>query len=214
MEQIKLDAFLRELLEGKLMKAIAHATVSLAIGLPLYVAFSSVEAYVFCVLTGVFLDVDHFIDYLLWSKDRNLKKFFILGPDYSDDPHPTDKFLHSIDLFSIFVIPIMLYQPILSIGIIAGFAGHIALDLTGFGFGPFYFFFSYRVVVGKRKILSLREAILKKDGFRCKDCGATDNLHIHRDIKLGHLNGWDRVEEWTTVCERCHIQRHKTGMFF
>lgn len=196
------------------MKVVVHVAVSLVIGIPLYFAFPSVDTYVFCFLTGVFLDVDHFIDYLWWSKDKSLKKFFILGPSYFDDPHSTDRFLHSIDLFSLFAVPIMLLQPALGIGIIVGFASHIVLDFVGFGFSLFYFFFLYRFVFGKRKILSLREAVLKKDRFRCRDCGVTGNLQIHRDIKLVRLNGWDRVEEWTTVCEQCHMQRHQTGMFY
>jgi len=196
------------------MKAIVHAIVSLVIGIPLYLAFSSIEAYIFCFLTGVFLDVDHLIDYLWWSKDKSLRMFFILGPGYFDKPHSTDKFLHSIEIFSLLVIPIILHQPTLGIGLIVGFVGHIALDFVGFGFSPFHFFLFYRAIIEKNKVLLLKEAVFKRDGYKCIGCGATSHLQIHRDIKIGRLNGWDRVDEWKTVCEQCHIGRHKTGMFY
>jgi len=197
-----------------MMKAITHAVVSLVIGIPLYLALSSFEAFIVCFLTGVFLDVDHFIDYLWRSKKRSLKKFFALGPGYFDNPHSTDKFLHSIEIFSLLIILIMLFQPILGIGIIVGFIGHIALDLVGFGFSPLHFFLLYRAIVEKKRVLALREAVLRRDGFRCRDCGATDNLQIHRGFKIGRIEGWDRVDEWTTVCEKCHVKRHGTGLFY
>ena len=196
------------------MKALVHAAVSLAIGVPLYLAFSSVEAFVLCFLTGLFLDVDHLIDYLWWSEDKNLRRFFSLGPGYFDRPHSTDKFLHSIELFSLLVIPIMLTQPIFGVGVIVGFIGHISLDFWGFGFSPFHFFLSYRAIVEKKRVISLREAILERDDFRCRNCGATGDLQIHKGIKLGRLGRWNNVDEWTTVCEPCHIQRHETGMFY
>jgi len=178
------------------------------------ILFSSFEAYIFCFLTGVFLDVDHLVDYLWWSEERSLKKFFFLGPGYFNNPHPTDRFLHSVDLFILLITPVMLYWPILGIGVIMGFIGHLILDFAGFGFSPLDFFLLYRVFVWKRKILTLREKVLRKDGFKCRDCGATSKLQIHRDTKLGRFNGWERAEEWTTVCEQCHIQRHKTGMLY
>jgi hypothetical protein len=195
------------------MKASIHAVASLGAAILLYLAFKSVEASVFCFIVGVFIDSDHFIDYLLWSDTRNLKEFFVLGPGYFEKPHLTDKFLHSIEVFSIFVIlfAVALHQPVLSIGILVGFACHIVLDFVGFGFNPLHFFLLYRAIVEKKKMIALREAVLKKDGFKCKDCEATTNLQIHRDI---HRSAWDTVNEWVTVCKECHIYRHGTGMFY
>jgi len=196
------------------MKASTHAVASLVLSFALYIAVRSVEASLFCFLAGVLLDGDHLLDYLWWSEEKKFRTFFILGPDYFDDPHSLDKLLHSVDLFAFAAIPIVLCFPFMGLGIAVGFGGHIILDIFGFGFTPLYFFLLYRVAVGKSKIVSLREAVLKKDGFKCVDCKMTDNLQIHRGLKLGRVSGWDKVEEWTTVCENCHMKKHMKGMFY
>lgn len=193
---------------------IVHAISSLLISVIMYFANLPVESCVLCLLTGVFVDIDHFIDYLLWSKDKTLKKFWILGPSHYTEIHLTDTLLHSIDLFSLLVIPFILYWPIAAIGIMTGFFSHLALDQIGFRYNPLHFFLLYRIFVEKKKERTLRDTVLKRDGFKCRDCGAMDNLQLHRNLQLLHRTSWNTIEEWTVVCEKCHMKRHGSGMFY
>jgi len=50
-----------------------------------------------------------------------------------------------------------------------------------------------------------REKVLKRDGFKCTLCGATENLHVH------HVFSYEKFEKTRidirngqTVCEDCH----------
>lgn len=193
------------------MKTIVHAVTSLLISIIMYFANLPIESCVFCFLVGVFVDVDHFLDFLLWEEDKDLKKFWILGHNYFIEVHSTDYLFHSIDLFSLLIIPFILYWPALGFGMIVGFAGHLILDQIGFHYDSFHFFLLYRIFVEKRKSLELRDAVLKRDGFKCRDCGATQKLQLHRKSRQ---KSWDTVDEWMTVCEECHMKRHGSGVFY
>jgi HNH endonuclease len=53
----------------------------------------------------------------------------------------------------------------------------------------------------------LRLEILRRDSWRCQDCGGPRNLevhHIHPRSQLGH----DHEENLITLCSDCHRNRH------
>ena len=197
--------------KGITIKSIIHGTISLILSIILFGLQFPIESCVFCFLSGVFLDIDHLLDFLLWSEDKDFRKFSILGPPYFTQTHYLDTVFHSIDLFSLLVIPLAFSFPTIIVGVIVGFSNHLLLDYLGNGFSFLHYFLLYRVLFEKRKERDLRDAIYQKDGFRCVDCGVTHKLQIHRAIIQG---SWVNITEWVTLCEDCHIKRHGSGQFY
>jgi hypothetical protein len=96
------------------------------------------------------------------------------------------------------------------IGMIVGFGSHLILDQIGYPYDSLHFFLLYRIFVEKKKVIELRDAVFRRDGFKCRNCKATNNLQIHEKNLHGlpfQKNPW-AIDEWITVCEKCHIQRH------
>lgn len=54
---------------------------------------------------------------------------------------------------------------------------------------------------------SLRQQVLRRDGWRCQLCGAISNLEVHHKEFRSHL-GEDSEENLITLCGRCHAQVH------
>lgn len=61
-----------------------------------------------------------------------------------------------------------------------------------------------------------REIILKRDGYRCRNCGATEHLHIHHTQyhffkTLGYKKEvWDYPNKYLiTLCKDCHEEGHR-----
>jgi 5-methylcytosine-specific restriction endonuclease McrA len=53
----------------------------------------------------------------------------------------------------------------------------------------------------------LRNEVLKRDGWRCQDCGATTNLQVHHIRPRSRLGG-DVMDNLITLCASCHGNRH------
>lgn len=53
----------------------------------------------------------------------------------------------------------------------------------------------------------IRPLVLERDGHRCRECGATEQLHVHhvRKWQPGDLHEQDNL---VTVCEPCHRRLH------
>lgn len=49
----------------------------------------------------------------------------------------------------------------------------------------------------------LRNAILKRDGWRCQNCGARDRLDVHHIIPRAR-GGADHERNLITLCRSCH----------
>lgn len=60
-----------------------------------------------------------------------------------------------------------------------------------------------------------REAVLKRDGFKCRRCESTKSLVVHhkdrtgRGQQNGHNNDMDNLE---TLCRKCHIAEHRAEL--
>jgi ATP-dependent DNA helicase RecQ len=54
---------------------------------------------------------------------------------------------------------------------------------------------------------SLRQQILRRDGWRCQSCGARSNLEVHHREFRSHL-GADTEENLITLCTACHARVH------
>jgi 5-methylcytosine-specific restriction endonuclease McrA len=54
---------------------------------------------------------------------------------------------------------------------------------------------------------ALRDRVLKRDAWRCQDCGSSKDLHVHHLAKRSRL-GDDALDNLMTLCASCHRQRH------
>lgn len=55
-----------------------------------------------------------------------------------------------------------------------------------------------------------RLEIMERDGFKCCDCGTTDDLHVHHIQYISGLYPWEYDDEdLITLCAKCHKKRHK-----
>ena len=54
---------------------------------------------------------------------------------------------------------------------------------------------------------SLRQQILRRDGWRCQLCGTMSNLELHHTEFRSH-SGADAEENLITLCAPCHARVH------
>jgi 5-methylcytosine-specific restriction endonuclease McrA len=54
---------------------------------------------------------------------------------------------------------------------------------------------------------SLRQQILRRDGWRCQSCGTMSNLEVHHREFRSH-SGADSEENLITLCVDCHRRAH------
>ena len=55
---------------------------------------------------------------------------------------------------------------------------------------------------------SLRQQILRRDGWRCQSCGTMTNLEVHHKQLRSH-SGCDSKENLITLCADCHRRAHE-----
>jgi 5-methylcytosine-specific restriction protein A len=55
---------------------------------------------------------------------------------------------------------------------------------------------------------SLRQQILRRDGWKCQSCGTMANLEVHHMEFRSHL-GADSGENLITLCTACHARVHR-----
>jgi 5-methylcytosine-specific restriction endonuclease McrA len=55
---------------------------------------------------------------------------------------------------------------------------------------------------------SLRQQVLRRDGWRCQSCGTMSNLEVHHREFRSH-SGCDTEENLITLCAACHARMHR-----
>lgn len=54
-----------------------------------------------------------------------------------------------------------------------------------------------------------RMEIMRRDGFRCRRCGATGNLNVHHKWYIYGRKPWQYPDRYlVTLCEKCHHREH------
>jgi 5-methylcytosine-specific restriction endonuclease McrA len=56
---------------------------------------------------------------------------------------------------------------------------------------------------------SLRQQILRRDGWRCQSYGTMSNLEVHHKEFRSH-SGADSEQNLITLCAVCHAREHRT----
>jgi len=102
---------------------------------------------VICLLVGIFIDLDHLIDFWIHSKK------FSFGEDFFDYFYKAEfrkiyVVFHSIELIPvIYILGNFLFEGIMTYAILLGFISHLFLDYIGNSKNPFSYFLFYRILV-------------------------------------------------------------------
>ena len=64
-----------------------------------------------------------------------------------------------------------------------------------------------RIKLSPAEYLSLHYQVLKRDGWRCQECGSLNNLQVHHQKPRSQL-GSDTITNLITLCALCHGKRH------
>ena len=115
-------------LKEEKIRPAAHVVVSLAISSGVFYVFNSWAAAVASFIAGVFVDLDHVLDYFLsHGINLNVKKFFAACEE--NDFKKLFLFLHSFELLAVlWVLIYVMKLDIVWIAIAVGFTHHLLLD--------------------------------------------------------------------------------------
>lgn len=68
-----------------------------------------------------------------------------------------------------------------------------------------------------------KQLVLKRDDYKCRNCGSTENLHVHHEYGYyGNLRAKIPLQNWPwrnfkqqmiTLCGSCHARRHQETHF-
>ncbi len=64
-----------------------------------------------------------------------------------------------------------------------------------------------RIKLGIRAYRRIMKRVLERDDWRCQRCGSLENLQVHHQIKRSQ-QGNDSLENFVTLCARCHMAEH------
>lgn len=198
------------------MRVIAHVVLSLLVSFLLNELLGLMPALC-AFLAGVLIDLDHVIDFFLWSKDRSLRSLLVFG-SFLCKPHPTDFFLHSYELLvPMWVLIWTTNAFLIGLGLTIGFVIHLTTDQVTnylrFGVNPLTCFLTYKMWKQKDRLeefekrMAVRKMVLKRDGYKCRICGAPAKSEIH-DNKPHHGCAEDSLDHYIAICRSCHTKKH------
>src|SRR5437868_14489407 len=127
-----------------------HLATAAALGGVAYAATGSLETAAGCFAGGFLIDVDHYLDYLLFEKQwRRPSPISFLRYYFTNRPRKLVLPLHSMELMMVLLATILVHPWPLLVGYWVGAAMHLTFDILVNGeYGltrPFAFYvFSYR----------------------------------------------------------------------
>jgi 5-methylcytosine-specific restriction endonuclease McrA len=65
-----------------------------------------------------------------------------------------------------------------------------------------------RVRLDPEQYDTLRNQVLRRDGWRCQSCGTMSNLEVHHK-QFRSLSGDDSQQNLITLCATCHAGVHR-----
>jgi hypothetical protein len=142
------------------MKPTYHVIISGGVTAVFALWVKSKTAVLACFLSGIFIDLDHHLDYFLVRKKLPLSYKKLV--DFCDkDQGPLYLFLHSYELLILMWICIYYFSlGNVWVGIAVGFTTHILCDEFANPFRPLAYFLTYRI---KHKFN--RKMLFKKEHF-------------------------------------------------
>jgi ATP-dependent DNA helicase RecQ len=70
-----------------------------------------------------------------------------------------------------------------------------------------------RLRLGPEQYDTLRNQVLRRDGWRCQSCGTMSNLEVHHE-EFRSQAGNDSEENLITLCSACHANVHEGEKVF
>lgn len=134
------------------MKVDYHIIASFAFSSCLYFYLHSFYAAVISFLAGIFIDVDHFIDYTFQYRSIDIKHFFTVFTR----PYLLINYylvFHSVEFIIIFWLVIFKFKlGLFWVSIAAGFTQHLIVDvLFNRHLMPYFYFFTARLLLKFKK---------------------------------------------------------------
>jgi hypothetical protein len=127
-----------------------HLVTAAVLSAAAYTTTGSVEAAAGCFAGGFLIDVDHYLDYLVFEKQwRRPSPFSFLRYYFSYSPQRLVLPLHSIELMTLMFVVIVLHPWPLLVGYWVGAAMHMTFDVLVNGEyalrrAVLFYFFAYR----------------------------------------------------------------------
>ncbi|WP_420264142.1 hypothetical protein [Candidatus Magnetominusculus dajiuhuensis] len=136
------------------MTTRVHACTSAALGGVIYAITNSWQEAAAALITGVFIDIDHIFDFLIFSGERLTMRNFTSWCGEMKWNRITLIF-HSYELFIVLGF-IAYYSGSETVtGILYGAVLHVLLDQTGnlrkYQFSQWFYFLAYRIIKGFKK---------------------------------------------------------------
>jgi hypothetical protein len=126
-----------------------HILTSAVLSVIIFKVTGSFSAAAVCFAAGTVIDIDHVLDYYVYSGRLSLSVSEVGGfyPRFGK----VFVFLHSYKLLlAEAVVAYLLQAQVLFIGAAVGFMGHLLLDTAGYGMKARSYFLVYRVFCGFR----------------------------------------------------------------
>lgn len=139
------------------MNTKAHIVSSTALATGIYATTSSLTMAASALLSGIFIDIDHVIDFFLFSGERFSFKGFTSWC-YEGRWNKLILMFHSYELFVLYSLLVYKYPTPLFVGILCGVGLHLTLDQLGnrhlikaFTISKWFYFFTFRAWGGFHK---------------------------------------------------------------
>lgn len=135
-----------------LIHELIHFTISLLIGLLLYRQYKDYRLIIASLIFGVFIDLDHFIDFFLnYGLNLNLTNFFV--GNYFDESGKVYVLFHGWELIPLYWLMAKFIGKKLKIkglewAISLAIFGHLIFDNLAYTHHPLAYFFTYRFLNG------------------------------------------------------------------
>jgi len=129
-----------------------HVIISFSLGALIYLFTRSIAAGVICLISGILVDVDHFIDYIFNSgiKDFSLRDMYwtcIKLPHEKESSKIKKVFLifHAWEIIILLWLAYIFSNNIYVLALAVGYTGHLFLDTAARAFHPIAYSLIYRL---------------------------------------------------------------------
>ena len=110
---------------GRFLDLFVHFLVTCAFAFFIYLRFERIDYVIFAILGGIFIDSDHFLDYLIYTKHFSLKEFLVTP--YGESKKAYILF-HSWELVFILLIAGLIFGLSQVVVLSIGMALHLLID--------------------------------------------------------------------------------------
>ena len=154
------------------MKPLQHLMISFSLSLAIWLFLKSFAAAIVCFATGIFMDIDHLLEYLIhfgW-REFSLENFF---RECDTDTIRKGMFrfkklhliFHSLELAVIFWLVAIYTKNIYILALALSYFIHLVFDFVG-NFGvvrPYFYFISWRIACNFRTTKMLNRQMLERN---------------------------------------------------